>query len=63
VSPERDVKQFRQACREVGLDRDARYEAAKDFHAEKRASGDREHTSYGELLAWLREWKDAHGDD
>lgn len=62
MARKRDVQQFRQACREVGLNRDDRYAATKDFHAEKQALGTREDISYGELLAWLREWKDAHGD-
>lgn len=63
MARKRDVTQFRQACREARLDRDERYRARDDFHAEKRESGTREHIGYGELLAWLREWKDAHGDD
>jgi hypothetical protein len=27
------------------------------MHAEKELSGVQEHMSYGELLAWLRQWK------
>jgi hypothetical protein len=50
-------------CRDAGLTRDERYEATKAFHADKRASGSRDDRAYGALLAWLREWKDAHGDD
>jgi hypothetical protein len=26
-------------------------------HAEKEASGKAEHVSYGDLLVWLRQWK------
>ena len=53
-----DIKQFRQACREAGLSAIERYEASQALHAEKEASGAREHMSYGELLAWLREWRE-----
>ncbi|MEJ7893546.1 MAG: hypothetical protein WKF94_13010 [Solirubrobacteraceae bacterium] len=63
MARKRDVQQFRQACREAGLTRDERYEATKAFHAEKRSTGSRGDMAYGELVAWLREWKDAHGDD
>lgn len=55
----RDVKQFRQACNEVGLTSDQRYRASEDLHAEKEvAAVRRRHLSYGELVAWLREWKE-----
>ena len=53
----RDVKQFRQACKEVGLTARERYEASEALHAEKDSSGAEAHMSYGELVAWLREWK------
>jgi hypothetical protein len=59
MTRKRDIKQFRQACREVGLSVIERYEASEALHAEKESSGEREHMSYGELLAWLREWKDS----
>jgi hypothetical protein len=59
MTRKRDIKQFRQACREVGLSATARYEASEALHGEKESSGEREHMSYGELLAWLREWKDS----
>jgi hypothetical protein len=58
MTRKRDIKQFRQACKEVGLSAIERYEASRAMHAEKEASGAREHMSYGELLAWLREWRD-----
>jgi hypothetical protein len=57
VARKRDVKQFRQACREVGLTARERYEASETLHAEKQGSGKKEHMSYEQLLAWLREWK------
>jgi hypothetical protein len=57
MTRKRDIKQFRQACREVGLSAIERYEASQALHAEKEANGTYEHMSYGELLAWLREWK------
>jgi hypothetical protein len=52
-----DIKQFRAACNEVGLTPAERYEASDALHAEKESRGNREHMSYGELLAWLQEWK------
>ncbi len=54
-----DIKQFRQACKEAGLSAIERYEASQDLHAEKESSGVREHMSYGELLAWLQEWRES----
>jgi hypothetical protein len=52
-----DIKQFRQACKEAGLSPEEQYEASEALHAEK-ASGDvHVDMSYGELLAWLRQWK------
>lgn len=54
-----DIKQFRQACKEAGLTADERYEASQALHAEKESGGGREDMSYGELLAWLREWTDS----
>lgn len=60
MTRKRDIKQFRQACREAGLSAIERYEASQALHAEKESGGGaREHMSYGELLAWVREWKDA----
>ena len=52
-----DVKQFRQACKEVGLTARERYEASEALHAEKDSSGAKAHMSYRELISWLREWK------
>jgi hypothetical protein len=57
VARKRDIKQFRQACKEVGLTPRERYEASEDLHGEKGESGVHAHMSYGELLAWLRQWK------
>jgi hypothetical protein len=57
VTRKRDIKQFRQACKEVGLTPEERYEASEALHAEKSASGVQDHMIYGELLAWLRQWK------
>lgn len=51
-----DIKQFRQACRELGLSPEQRYEASEALHAEKEASGERAHMSYQELTAWLQQW-------
>jgi hypothetical protein len=56
MTKKQDIKQFRQACREVGLSATERYEASQALHAEKESTGMRGHMSYGELLAWLREW-------
>ncbi len=54
-----DVQQFRQACKAVGLTASQRFAASDALHAEKERSGAREDMSYGELLAWLREWKES----
>jgi hypothetical protein len=51
-----DIKQFRQACQELKLTPRERYEASETLHAEK-GQGNRKDMSYGELLAWLRQWK------
>jgi hypothetical protein len=51
-----DIKQFRQACREVGLTVEERYRASEDLHSEKRSPS--KHMSYQELIAWLRQWKE-----
>jgi hypothetical protein len=59
MTRKRDIKQFRQACKEVGLSAIERYEASRAIHAEKESSGAREHMTYGELLVWLREWTDS----
>ena len=58
MTKKQDIKQFRQACKEIGLSAVERYEASQALHAEKEASGMRGHMSYGELLVWLREWTD-----
>ncbi|HSZ14664.1 MAG TPA: hypothetical protein VK790_11590 [Solirubrobacteraceae bacterium] len=59
MTRKRDIKQFRQACREAGLSAIERYEASQELHADKESSGAQEHMSYGELLAWLQEWKES----
>lgn len=61
VTRKRDVKQFRQACRQVRLSARERYEASEALHREKQSSGVNEHMSYQELVAWLREWKGTNG--
>ena len=53
----RDIKQFRQACKEVGLTVRERYEASEALHAEKLSGSVQADMSYGELLDWLRQWK------
>jgi hypothetical protein len=58
MSPERDQRQWRQACREAGIGEDEMDRASDDFHAEKRAAGERRHWPYGKLINWLREWKE-----
>lgn len=58
MTRKRDIKQFRQACKKVGLTVLERYEASQALHAEKKAGGGQEDMSYGELLVWLRQWKD-----
>lgn len=57
VSRKRDIKQFRQACKELRLSARERYVASEALHADKARGGVREHMSYGELLAWLRQWR------
>lgn len=57
MTRKRDIKQFRQACREVGLTVQERYEASQALHAEKESAGAQDHMSYGELVAWLRQWR------
>jgi hypothetical protein len=53
----RDIKQFRQACKEAGLTVQERREASEALHAEKQAGSVQADMSYGELLAWLRQWR------
>jgi hypothetical protein len=57
VSRKRDIKQFRQACREASLTIQERYEASAALHTEKESSGAQEHMTYSELVDWLRQWK------
>jgi hypothetical protein len=56
--PARDVQQWKQACREAGLDDKEREIATREFHAEKKASGEKDHWPYRKLINWLREWKE-----
>jgi hypothetical protein len=58
MTRKRDIKQFRQACREVGLSAQERYEASEALHAEKARGDVQADMSYGELVAWLRQWWD-----
>ena len=53
----RDIKQFRQVCKEAGLTIRERYEASEALHAEKQTGSVQANMSYGELLACLRQWK------
>jgi hypothetical protein len=55
MTRKRDIKQFRQACKEAGLTVFERYEASQALHLEKEAGGGQEDMSYGELLVWLRQ--------
>jgi hypothetical protein len=57
MSCKRDIKQFREACNEAGLTLVERYEASEALHAEKDSGGVQGHLSYGDLVAWLRQWK------
>jgi hypothetical protein len=60
MARKRDLKQWREACREAGLTEAERFEASKDLHQEK-VSGALADFTYPDLLEWLREWK-AHGN-
>jgi len=57
MSNKHDIKQFRQACREVGLTASERYEASDALHGEKESGDIQADMTYGELLLWLREWR------
>lgn len=65
MSRKRDIKQFRQACKpaslqackEAGLTAQECYEASEALNAEKKSGSVQDAMSYGQLLAWLREWK------
>lgn len=57
MSRKRDIKQFRQACKEAGLTIRERFGASEALHAEKESGSVQGDMSYGELLAWLRQWK------
>jgi hypothetical protein len=56
--PRRDNKQWDQACNEAGIPKDETRKASDDFHAEKRAAGERGHWPYGKLIIWLRNWRE-----
>jgi hypothetical protein len=62
VAPKRDIKQFRQACKELGLTDEERFAARDALHAEKEGGRARTHMSYGDLLDWLRQWRQANDD-
>jgi hypothetical protein len=53
----RDIKHFKQACNQVGMERPERYLARKAFHAAKARGEISPHMSYGDLMAWLRAWR------
>lgn len=57
MSRKRDIKQFRQACKEAGLTVRERQEASEALHAEKQSGNVQRDMSYGELLDWLRQWR------
>jgi len=57
LTRKRDIKQFRQACKELGFNAQERYEASEALHAEKSAGDVQADMTYGELLAWLRQWR------
>jgi hypothetical protein len=57
VGRKRDIKQFRQACKEAGLTARERFEASEALHAEKKSGSVQADMSYGELLDWLRQWR------
>jgi hypothetical protein len=58
MTPKHDVKQWKDACDEIGLDEGEREIATREFHAEKRASGEKAHWPYRKLTNWLREWRE-----
>jgi hypothetical protein len=53
----RDIKQFKQACREALVTGDQRHRASDALHAAKRRGELPMHIRYDELVAWLREWR------
>jgi hypothetical protein len=57
VGRKRDIKQFRQACKEAGLTARERFEASEALHAEKQSGNVQTDLSYRELLDWLRQWR------
>lgn len=57
MSRKSDIKQFRQASKEAGLTDRERFEASEALHAEKKSGSMQGRMGYGELLAWLRQWK------
>lgn len=59
MTRKRDIKQFRQACREAGLTVRERYAASEALHGEKESGGGQEDMSYRELLTWVQEWKES----
>lgn len=60
MAPNPSVKQFREACAQVGLTTAEYYEASDEFHAYKATAGEGdEDMEFGDLVAWLREWKES----
>jgi hypothetical protein len=59
MARKRDIKQFLQACKEAGLTPAERFEASDALHAEKEWGGGQEDMGYGELVVWLREWRNS----
>lgn len=58
----RDIKQFRQACKELGFTDEERYAARDALHGEKESGKSKAHMSYGDLLSWLRQWRQSNGN-
>jgi hypothetical protein len=58
VSRKRDIKEFDQASREVGLTEKEQREASEALHADKQSIGMKDHMPYRDLVRWLRQWKE-----
>lgn len=58
MAPKRDIQQFDHACWAAGLTESEQHEASEALHAEKKSVGMKEHMPYGELVKWLRQWKE-----
>ena len=53
-----DACRVPQACQELGLTASERYEASDALHGEKVSGDVQADMTYGELVVWLRQWKD-----